>query len=147
VDVPAGIFDPVENSEKDAPPADTPAAKKDEAKIEEIPNEKATPEKNDTEKEGEDVPTIFGVRFPSIVIFRRPAVIRDPFAGFQSPFFSRRPSIFSPSIFDDEDRDTEVVKGEDQKPLASSTERNDTRFSSDPFNGNYSSSLISSSLY
>jgi hypothetical protein len=124
VDIPAGVFDePAEKLES------VPDAAKDEVKSETIDAEKVTPIKTDTkgkdevtkDEDTDDSPSIFGIRFPSIVIFRRPAVIRDPFASFQSPFFSR-PSIFS-SPFDYEDnRETEVVKGQDQKPLASESD-------------------------
>jgi len=98
VDVPAGVFDlPAESVDKKVEDKIQPDS--------EIPVDvkqiEILDDANKPEKEGEDVveegPNVFGIRFPTIMIIRRPQVYQDPFAGFQSPFFSGRPS--RPSIF------------------------------------------------
>jgi len=123
VDVPAGVFDiPASESvdkkveDKIQPDAETPVDVKQIEILDDL---------NKPQKEGEDVaeegPNVFGIRFPSILIIRRPAVFQDPFAGFQSPFFSgrpNRPSIFSSfgSSFDDEQQNKEKVDEKEALP-------------------------------
>jgi len=95
VDVPAGV--PFEDSEtKEAkqsavvePKPEEVDLKKDVEKVEDVKEDKD--KVVNSEEEGNA--GIFGVRFPQIVIIRRP-MWQDSFAGFQSPFFSgfnRRP--------------------------------------------------------
>lgn len=118
VDVPAGLFEPEVVAEDKPKPAVLVEKTKTEAVGDVVkPVEKVEDTKKVQLGEGvppasEDGPNVFGIRFPSILIIRRPQVFQDPFAGFQSPFFggfNRRP-IFAPPPFVDSAEQPEQVK-------------------------------------
>jgi len=84
----------------------------------------------------EEVPSMFGFKFPSVVIIRRPSIFQDPFPSFQSPFFSsfgfnRRPSfplgpMGGADMNRDKERDREPLSGEGTQQQNTEERQNDT---------------------